>query len=99
MEILKLLVTSGTIVALLKVIELLLDRFGRRGSRLVRLETGQRAILYDRVKYLCKCYLKDKHIDLDDRAALIEMHETYQKLGGNGNLDRLMDEIMRLPHD
>lgn len=37
-------------------------------------------------------------IDLEDWQDLVDMHSIYHdELGGNGNLDGLMGEIMKLP--
>lgn len=67
-------------------------------TRLDALAEGQRASLRDRIRYLGKCYLRDGCIDLEDRGDLIEMHRVYHDaLGGNGNLDRLMADVLKLP--
>ena len=43
-------------------------------------------------------YTADGKIDFDDRQDLIDMHGVYHNaLGGNGNLDKLMEEVMELP--
>lgn len=62
---------------------------------------GQMIILHDRIKYLGRCYIKDCEIRLDDREDLLKMHEAYHQLGGNGNLNALMDDVLDLPlrHD
>ena len=61
------------------------------------LAMGQKVILHDRIKYLGRGYLRNGEIDLDDRQDLIEMHSAYHSLGGNGNLNALMEEILDLP--
>ena len=61
------------------------------------LATGQMVILHDRIKYLGRGYIKAEEIDIDDREDLIKMHEVYHQLGGNGNLNALMEEILDLP--
>lgn len=65
------------------------------------LAQGQVAILHDRLKYLGRSYIRARQLDLNDREDLIKMHEAYHKLGGNGNLNALMAEILELPlrHD
>lgn len=57
---------------------------------------GQMIILHDRIKYLGRCYIQDGEIRLDDREDLLKMHEAYHKLGGNGNLNVLMDDVLEL---
>lgn len=61
------------------------------------LAMGQKVILHDRIKYLGRGYLRNGEIDLDDRQDLIEMHGAYHSLGGNGNLNALMEEVLELP--
>lgn len=62
------------------------------------LRTGERVILHDRIKYLGKSFIEDKEVDFDDRQDLVDMHSVYHnELGGNGNLDSLMEEVMKLP--
>lgn len=62
---------------------------------------GQKTILHDRIKYLGRCYIKDEAIRLDDREDLLKMHDAYHQLGGNGNLNALIDDVLELPlrHD
>lgn len=65
---------------------------------LASLRVSERAILHDRIKYLGRCFIRDGEIDFDDRQDLLDMHSVYHNaLGGNGNLDKLMEEVMELP--
>lgn len=62
------------------------------------LRVGEQVILRDRIKYLGKNYIKSGSIDFDDRQDLVDMHRVYHNdLGGNGNLDSLMADVMELP--
>lgn len=55
-------------------------------------------LLYDRIKFLGQCYIRDEKIDIHDRSILNSMHNVYHKgLGGNGDLDRLMKSVNELP--
>lgn len=58
---------------------------------------GMMALLLDRLQHLCKAYIDDGAVDLDDRRRLHIMHECYHKLGGNGDLDTLMHSVDKLP--
>lgn len=59
---------------------------------------AQKVILQDRIRYLCKTYIKDKSIDMSDRSDLLQMHDIYHNdLGGNGNLDDLIEKVKDLP--
>ncbi len=57
-----------------------------------------RYILYDRIRYLALSYLADGDVDFDDRRILRDMHNSYHNgLGGNGDLDKLMEAVDKLP--
>lgn len=57
-----------------------------------------RTILQDRIKYLSRAYIRNGQVDYDDRRDLIKMHEVYHNvLGGNGDLDSLMEDVKELP--
>lgn len=53
--------------------------------------------MLDRIQYLCRCYIKDKGITIDDRQRLHQMHKGYKAVGGNGDLDDLLAEVDALP--
>lgn len=72
-------------------------RFDVMGGRVDKLSNGLRIMLYDRIKYLGRSYLRAEEISLENREDLIDMHRVYHNdLGGNGNLDALMESIMTL---
>ena len=57
-----------------------------------------RYILYDRIRYLGQAYIAEKEVDSDDRRILRDMHRSYHNgLGGNGDLDKLMEAVDNLP--
>lgn len=62
------------------------------------LTESQKYVLYDRIRYLGQEYISDGEIDFDDRRILNDMHRSYHGgLGGNGDLDRLMEAVNALP--
>lgn len=62
------------------------------------LKTADRLIMSDRIKYLCRSYLAKGEIEFSDLDDLIEMHSCYHNLlGGNGNLNTLMELVKELP--
>lgn len=70
----------------------------RAMKELSAIEEAIRYILYDRIRYLGGSFLRSEEIDFDDRRNLNNMHSVYhEKLGGNGDLDILMDEVNKLP--
>lgn len=55
-------------------------------------------ILFDRIRHLGKAYIAEREIDFDDRRILNDMHRSYHSgLGGNGDLDNLMESVNDLP--
>lgn len=53
--------------------------------------------MLDRIQYLCECYIKEEKISIDDRRRLHQMHRGYKAVGGNGDLDDLMNKVDELP--
>lgn len=67
-------------------------------SKISALVESNRLIMLDRIKYLGQAYIIDGEVDFDDRRLLHAMHDTYHnKLGGNGDLDLIMEEVDKLP--
>ena len=55
-------------------------------------------IMFDRIRWLGQQYINAGVIDFDDRRILHSMHESYHNgLGGNGDLDKLMESVFALP--
>ena len=55
-------------------------------------------IMFDRIRWLGQQYINVGEIDFDDRRILHAMHESYHNgLGGNGDLDKLMESVFALP--
>lgn len=67
-------------------------------STVDNLKTANRLLMYDRIKHLCRTYLKAGEIDFNDLEDLVEMHDCYHNsLGGNGKLNELMGLVKELP--
>ena len=111
-EILPLLLTGAAGAAVIKltdnVIMWALNRKAKREEnedeeedavhqQLKALRTGQKVILLDRIQYLGQCYIFEGEIDFDDRRRLHQMHDAYHTLGGNGDLNNLMETVDHLP--
>lgn len=77
----------------------LMDRITKLDDKIQLVKDGTMEAMCNRLKYLCKCYIKAGHIDLDDYEDLKRMHEAYKKLGGNGFVDKLMAKVGELPND
>ena len=55
-------------------------------------------IMFDRIRWLGQQYINAGEIDFDDRRILHAMHQSYHNgLGGNGDLDKLMEAVFALP--
>lgn len=59
---------------------------------------SQKNILFDRIQYLCRRYISEGEIDFDDLRGVNNLHHSYHDgLGGNGDLDVLMEQVRKLP--
>lgn len=65
-----------------------------RNTNLVMLSTKAQA--YDRIRHLGLTYIKAGQISPEELDSLMEMHKAYKKLGGNGFLDKIMEEVNNL---
>lgn len=62
------------------------------------IRNGLQQLMFDRIKHLCKSYLKQGHIGFDDLQDLERMHKIYHDdLKGNGYLVDLMDRVRDIP--
>ena len=74
------------------------DKDDGKDKDIEAIKTAQKLMLYDRIRYLGLKYISDGAVDFDDRRILKEMHDCYhERLGGNGDLDNLMNEVNHLP--
>lgn len=61
------------------------------------LKAGLRELLYDRIKYLCRKHVSETKIREEDYNSLQRMWSVYHnQLGGNGFLDKFMEEVETL---
>ena len=62
------------------------------------LTEGMKYIIYDRIRHIGQAHINAGEIDFDDRRILNSMHHCYHYgLGGNGDLDKLVQEVNHLP--
>ena len=54
-------------------------------------------LLYHDIKQECKEYITLGYVDSEGLEVLLKMHQRYHKRGGNGYLDRLIDDVKHLP--
>lgn len=95
MEILLAIIGSG---ALSSIIAGIFSLIQNRKNKKDGVSKGVRQLLYDRIKYLGRCYISDGTISAEDLEDLMQIHGIYHTdLGGNGYLDSLMEQVKRLP--
>ena len=70
----------------------------RENSDMAAVKAALKWVLYDRIRFLGQAFLREGEIDFDDRRLLNEMHRCYHDgLGGNGDLNVLMEAVNNLP--
>lgn len=68
----------------------------KKDDKLDAVVEGLKVLTVDRVRYLGRCYMIDREIDLEDKENLEAMYRAYKALGGNGHLETIMAEVRRL---
>ena len=68
----------------------------KHDERVDALVDASKVQMIDRVRWLGKQYIKDGEIHLEDKENLIEMYNAYKRLGGNGHLETIMNEVKQL---
>lgn len=66
------------------------------GNTINALMLNGKAQSYDRIRHLGMVYIKAGEIGEGELRNLIEMYDAYKELGGDGFLDRVMEEVYRL---
>ena len=61
------------------------------------IKIGVQAILRDRLIQSYNYHITIGHCSIHDRDSIVNMYEQYDKLGANGVMDGLIDEILALP--
>ena len=86
---------SGVLSTLITCIFSVADKKNKKKSGVA---SGTRILLYDKIKYLGKKHIAEKHITSEDLEDLIRMHKIYHdELDGNGYLDAIMEQVKKLP--
>ena len=74
------------------------DRQQEQIDKLNAIGKGVMLLELDKIKYLGLRFIREEGITYEDRALLHKMHDNYHKeLGGNGDLDQIMEEVDELP--
>lgn len=65
-------------------------------ERVDALVDASKVQMIDRVRWLGRSYIEAGEIRLEDKENLREMYAAYKRLGGNGHLDTIMNEVDHL---
>lgn len=70
----------------------------RENSDMAAVKAALKWVLYYLIRFSGQAFLREGEIDFDDRRLLNEMHKSYHDgLGGNGDLNVLMEAVNNLP--
>ena len=84
--------------ALSTIITALISKKTIKSTKELGINKGVQLLLYDRIKFLAKCYINQGFITAGDLEDINRMWECYHNdLGGNGFLDSLMSQVKILP--
>lgn len=74
------------------------DRQQEMQDKLDAIGKGVMLLELDKIKHIGLKFIEQGSITYEDRAILHKMHNNYHKeLGGNGDLDQIMEEVDELP--
>ena len=68
----------------------------KHDERVDALVEANKVLMIDKVKSLGKKYIEEGEIHLEDKENIQDMYKAYKKLGGNGHLDTVMNEVNHL---
>lgn len=100
------ILSGGTVAGIVSVIgtyittrqKHLYEKDDKEDKDVKALKEAMKYLLMDRIQHLGARYLRQGEISLDDRRLLNNMHDSYHNgLGGNGDLDVLMEQVNDLP--
>jgi hypothetical protein len=71
---------------------MMLSRFTRSG----KIERAIKALLHDKISHLAMQHITAGSITAEEYRVIVELHEAYIDVGGNGTIARLMLEVQKL---
>lgn len=100
MELLKIILASGTVSGAMTILLAVIQRHWKKtddkDDSIKALVNAQKVLMVDRVRYLGQNYIQAGQISLESKENLEEMYQAYKKLGGNGHLETVMHEVEKL---
>lgn len=64
--------------------------------KLDNLTENQKLTCVDRIRFMAKQHIAKGSIDIEDKETIMNLFQSYKKLGGNGHLDIIMKEVEKL---
>lgn len=90
-------VAAAVVSGIFSVILWRLNRRAEKEDKADDIKIGLRILLYDRIKYLGKRYIKREYITAEELEDIMAMHKVYHdNLHGNGFLDSIMEQVKAL---
>lgn len=87
---------SGVSSVVIALLQRKWSKEDKHDARVDALVTANKVLMIDKVRWLGKKYIADGEISLEDKENLQEMYNAYKRLGGNGHLDMVMQEVNHL---
>lgn len=88
---------GGGIVALIQTwLQHKLKSETKEDEIILNLRVGLKIIIQHDIRQLANRCIEQGYITLEEKEFLMEMYQTYKKLGGNGRLDTIMSEVEEL---
>ena len=106
------ILSSAVLVSLIELLKFLLSRVFQKSDAksskqtafeskinkdILSLNTALQMSLRNEIRQLCRRYIREGEVDFDERGDLLELHQAYHNLGGNGNLDTDIKTVKDLP--
>ena len=75
----------------------ILEKIDKIESQTATLKTVQLSITRDRLAYICKSYIKENKISMQELEAVEDLYKAYSDLGGNSFVHELIEKVRKLP--
>lgn len=69
------------------------EEMKRQEKKLNAVINADKTVIMFVIRYVGRDYLKDGEITLEQKETLADLHRAYKGLGGNGDLDTIMEEL------
>ena len=87
---------SGLMMILHAILQRKWQKEDRSSDKMDAQTEALKVLMRDRVNHLGRIYLKQGYISVMDKDTLKEMYTAYKRLGGDGHLETIKDEVDKL---